>query len=180
MPVEYEAKVLDVDVDTVTAAILAAGGRHRGEALMRRYVYDIVPGDDTRWIRLRDNGTIATLAVKEIAHDGIDGTTETETQVADFDTCALILRKTGHTPKSYQENKRTSFTLGDVELELDTWPRIPTYLEIEGPSVHTVHEAAALLGYTPDQLTSQNTTKIYTHYGIDLTTITHLAFEGTV
>ena len=176
MPIEYEAKVLDIDPEAVAAKILALGGEHTGDALMRRHVYDITPGDDSKWLRLRDTGTAVTLTVKEITHDGIDGTSETEITVDDFDTTAVLLTKLGYTPKSYQENNRSSYLLDGVQLEIDTWPLIPAYLEIEAASAAEVHTTAARLGYTPDDLTSINTTKVYAHYGIDLTTINELTF----
>lgn len=74
------------------------------------------------------------MTVKEIAHDRIDGTTETEVVVGDFETTNELLRRIGFEPKSYQENRRTSFELAGAQLELDRWPRIPPYLEIEGRS----------------------------------------------
>ncbi len=49
--------------------------------------------------------------VKEIAHDGIEGTTETELVVGDFETTNELLGCIGFAPKSYQENRRTSFEL---------------------------------------------------------------------
>ena len=179
MAVEFEGKVLDVDPAETAAAILAAGGRHRGEMLLRRYVYDIVPGDTTRWIRLRDNGSVATLAVKEIAHDGVDGTVETEIVVDDFDTAAVLLARAGHIAKSYQENRRDSYSLDEVRLEIDSWPLIPPYLEIEGDTAGAVHDTARRLGIDPDRLTGENTTKVYARYGIDLTAFSRLDFNLT-
>lgn len=65
MPIEHEAKVLDINQDAVKARILAVGGEQVGEArLMRRYVYDIVPGDMSKWIRLRGTGSETTLCLK--------------------------------------------------------------------------------------------------------------------
>ncbi|MET9269456.1 CYTH domain-containing protein [Kribbella sp. NPDC003557] len=176
MPIEFEAKVLDIAPDQLADRILAAGGRRVAERLMRRYVYDVLPGDESRWIRLRDTGTAVTLTVKEIAHDGIDGTTETEVVVGDFETTSELLGRIGFRPKSYQENRRTSFELQGAELEIDAWPLIPPYLEIEGRSREHVIEVAGALGIPEEQLTGENTTKVYARYGIDLTTIPDLRF----
>lgn len=177
MPVEHEAKVLDIDPEAVTARILAAGGRQvGGPRLMRRHVYDIVPGDMSRWIRLRDTGTETTLCVKEIRSDAIDGTLEVETAVGDFAAAGEILGLLGFTPKSYQENRRTSFILEDAQVELDEWPLIPPYLEIEGHTKDDVLRVAGLLGYNEDQLTGENTMKVYARYGIDLPAIPDLRF----
>jgi adenylate cyclase, class 2 len=178
MPTEYEAKILEVDIEAAEARIEDFGGTFLGEALMRRYVYDIVPGDQSRWLRLRDNGSQTTIAVKQIAHDGIDGTDETEIVADDFDTAARLLELIGKTPKGYQENRRRSWRLGDCAIEIDTWPMIPTYMEIEGPDVRSVTETAHRLGYDPETLTGANTTKIYASYGLLLEDYPDLRFEA--
>ncbi|WP_328992630.1 CYTH domain-containing protein [Kribbella sp. NBC_01245] len=176
MPTEFEAKVLDVDVDAVGKAISGAGGELVGEVGMRRYVYDVVVGDLSRWIRLRDSGREVTLAVKEIAHDGIDGTTETEVVVGDFETTHALLGRMGFEAKSYQETRRTSYALAGARLEVDRWPRIPAYLEIEGDSREHVVQVAGLLGIDESRLTGENTIKVYARYGIDLEAIADLRF----
>lgn len=175
--IEYEAKVLDIDVDWVSRLILDKGGADLGEKLQRRYVYDIEPGDSSRWVRLRDTGSQVTLTVKEIDSDTIGGTRETETEVGDFEITNALLGKLGYMPKAYQENRRHSFTLDGARLEIDTWPNIPAYLEIEADSRADVVRVAALLGYTAEDLTGENTTKVYDRYGIDLSTIVDLCFD---
>lgn len=176
MPIEHEAKVLDITPEDITRLILERGGQKLGDKFMRRFVYDVVPGDRSKWIRLRDTGTETTLTVKEITSDEIDGTHEVEVEVDDFATTNALLEMLGYTPKSYQENKRTSFMLDGAQLEIDTWPLIPPYLEIEAGSKDEVVRVAGLLDYREDQLTGENTLKVYARYGIDLTTISDLRF----
>ena len=130
--IEYEAKVLEIVPGQVAGLILdKKGGRELGEVLQRRYMYDIEPGDVSRWVRSRDTGERVTLTVKEIDSDAIGGTRETETRVGDFETTNVLLGKLGYVPKAYQKNRRHSFTPEVAELEIDAWPRIPAYLEIE-------------------------------------------------
>jgi len=174
--IEHEAKILGIDPDTIERRITEKGGHKLGERFMRRYVYDITPGDESKWIRLRDNGTGTTLAVKEIASDAIDGTHEIEVSVDDFATTNALLEMLGFTAKSYQETKRVSFALDGAQLELDTWPQIPPYLEIEAATKADVIRTAELLGYTESDLTGENTIKIYARHGIDLNTIPELRF----
>ncbi|WP_431922415.1 class IV adenylate cyclase [Amycolatopsis tucumanensis] len=177
MPIEHEAKVLDIDPARVAARILRAGGeRIGGTRLMRRYVYDVTPGDRSKWIRLRDTGAETTLCVKEIRSDAIDGTHEAEVTVGDFAGAQELLGLLGFTPKSYQENRRTSFTLDGARLEIDEWPLIPPYLEIEAATVAEVVRVAGLLGFPEDRLTGENTIKVYARYGIDLASIPRLRF----
>lgn len=52
-----------------------------------------------------------------------------------------------------------------------------TNVALSGADRAEVLRVAALLGCTGNQLTGENTTKIYTRYGIDLTAITDLRFN---
>ncbi|WP_036967983.1 class IV adenylate cyclase [Promicromonospora kroppenstedtii] len=176
MPIEHEGKILDIDPAAVERTILDKGGQKFGEKLMRRYVYDIVPGDMSKWIRLRDTGQETTLTVKEIKSDAIDGTHETEVVVDSFEETNALLGMLGFTAKSYQENKRVSFVLDGAEIEIDSWPRIPTYLEIEAATAEEVIRIAGLLGFGADDLTGENTMKVYDRYSIDLAAIPELRF----
>jgi adenylate cyclase class 2 len=87
-----------------------------------------------------------------------------------------ILVHSGIKPKAYQENRRTDFLLGKVTISLDEWPKIPPYIEIEGPNEQSVLEVAKKLGYSKDDLTSLNTKKVYLNYGINLDEISELKF----
>jgi adenylate cyclase class 2 len=51
--------------------------------------------------------------------------------VDDFDMTNLLLNELGYTAKAYQENVRHSYRLNDCDVEVDEWPGIPTYIEIE-------------------------------------------------
>ncbi|MFX0573078.1 hypothetical protein [Nocardia nepalensis] len=180
MHIEFEAKVLDIDTTAAAEAIVAQGGRRTADTtLQRRYVYDIVPGDESRWIRLRDNGSCVTLSVKEIRHDGIDGTDEVEIEVSAFESTNDLLKMMGFTARSYQENRRTSFELDGAQLEIDAWPMIPPYLEIEAKSREEVVRIAGLLGYTEAELTGENTVKVYARHGIDLMALDRISFSDS-
>lgn len=179
MSIEFEAKVLGIDPAVIADRIVACGGVGKGGHLLRRYVYDIAAGDQSRWLRLRAAGGEVTLTVKQVVHDGIDRVEETEVTVGDFDAAGVLLDKLGFAAKSYQENHRTSFALDGARLEIDTWPQIPAYLEIEGDSREHVLAVARRLGYDEAELTAANTTAVYAGYGIDLTAIKELRFTGT-
>ncbi len=58
--------------------------------------------------------------------------------------------------------------LGGVELCIDTWPWIPTFLEIEGPSEEEVWEVAKKLGLDKSKAKFGSVDSTYRHYyGID-------------
>lgn len=181
---EYEAKLLDVDPEGVTEALELLGATKVADRrLMRRYVYDIVPGDMSAWMRLRHDGERATLTIKKIHHDGVDGTVEWEQEVADFHLMNDMLALLGFEYRNYQENYRTSWTFKEVQIEIDEWPRIRPYVEIEGPSELSVQlmemalrKAASGIDVWLGKTTSINTTTIYSDAGIDLLSIRELRF----
>ena len=178
MHIELEVKVLEINITKLTAKLAEIGAVKKNETLLqRRYVYDFNPPKQGSWIRLRDTWNKVTLAIKEISTDKIDWTKELETAVWEFETTNSILHKLWYEPRSYQENKRTSYKWKDVDIEIDEWPQIPPYMEIEWPNIESIEDALGALWYNFDQTTSENTTKIYQKYWIDLESIKSLLFD---
>lgn len=174
---EYEGKILNIDVSSIQQIIEAAGGQLCGEYFFRRYVFNTVPAKENTWLRLRTDGQKTTLAAKEIQHDGVDGTSEWEVEVSEFETTLEILQKSGLSPKGYQENRRTEFSLGDAMLAIDVWPQLKPYLEIEAMSKASVEAVAEQLGFDSNSLVGDNTSKLYAACGIDLKAVAELRFD---
>lgn len=69
----------------------------------------------------------------------------------------------------YQENYREEWQLGNVVFDLDTWPSLPTFLEIEGPDEPAVRQAAEQLGLDYAQARFGSVDEIYkTETGRDI------------
>lgn len=175
--IEHELRVLDVSKAKVVSKLEKLGAKKRGEYFFKRFVFEVVPPKSGRWVRLRTDGKHSTLTVKQIDKDAVDGTSEWEVSIDDFETTRIILEKLGLQPKGYQENRRLEYELGNVQICIDSWPKIPTYLEIEGKSNSDVLNCAKKLGYSSKQLTSINTEKIYLKYGIDIRQDANLSFN---
>lgn len=174
--IEFEAKVLGVDPEDIRGRLNRCGAEKVGNYYFKRYVFDTIPPDPNKWIRLRTDGSKTTLAVKEISADTIDGTRETEVEVSGFDTTLAILKLSGLCPHGYQENRREEYLLDDVLVSIDYWPRLDPYIEIEGRDELEVIRIAEKLGYLASDLTSVNTKNLYAEVGIDLQAIQHLSF----
>ena len=88
-----------------------------------------------------------------------------------------MLEVLGYKNKGYQENKRVRYILGGVEIDFDTWPRIPTYMEIEGKNEEEVAKTLELLEIPKDKVTALNCEDIYKQiYNINIDEIKHLTF----
>ena len=177
MKIEFEVKILGIDVDNIIAKLKKLGAKKVIEREMKRFVYDFNPKKENSWVRLRDDGQKVTLTIKEIYSDEIDGTKEIEIIVDSFKKTNLLLNKLGYLPQSYQENRRISYKLDGVDIEIDFWPQIPPYLEIEGRSIREVENIINKLGFKISQTTSTHTVGVYKKYGIDINAIKELKFE---
>jgi adenylate cyclase, class 2 len=182
---EYESRFLDIDPRTITASLGARGGRQvMPRTLMRRIVF-INDDIDARggWLRLRQQGDRTFLTYKQVAHNGpssIDSILEAETEVVDFQDTRDLLEAMGYTAKRYQENYREEWHLGGVTYDIDTWPDLPTYLEIEGESEQAVHYAAAALDLDPALASYGSVDEVYLKVlGRDILAESSLTFSST-
>ena len=149
----------------------------KGNFKQKRYVYDLKPAENGKWIRLRTNGKVTTLTYKDIVSNTIDGKKEVEFEVEDFDKANEFLEKIGFINRSYQENERIQFILNNVEIDIDSWPMIPTYMEIEGASEEEVLNMKRVLNIDESNVTILNCDDIYRQiYKIDISKIKELKF----
>ena len=57
---------------------------------------------------------------------------ETEIEVPSIKEANGLLEALGYSYKSYQEKERITYSFENYEIDIDTWPGLPTYFEIEG------------------------------------------------
>ena len=177
MKTEYEVRVLEINKDELIKKLESLKAKKIGEYNQKRYVYDTIPKADGKWIRLRTNGKETTLTYKDVTSDKIDGTKEVEVVVSDLETTNEFLNKIGFESKAYQENNRIRYMLDDVELDIDSWPLIPTYLEIEGSSEKSVLDMIDKLELDKSKVTSLDVQSVYEKfYNIDISKIKDLRF----
>lgn len=174
---EYETKVLNINVQQIIESLTNLGAKKIADYYYRRYVYGLGKGP-AGWIRLRTDGYHTTLTFKSKVNQKIEGTTEIETTVGDFDTAHQIILQMNITDCKYQENKRILYQYQDIEFCIDTWPLLPSWLEVESTSLDKVHQGLALLNLTGKDignLSAAQTAKQY--YNIDLLSYDSLTFD---
>ena len=177
MKTEYEIRILEINQDEMIKKLETLGATKKGEFEQKRYVYDLKPVQNGKWIRLRTNGKKTTLAYKDIVSDTIDGTKEVEFEVSSISDAEEFLNKIGFNYRSLQENKRIQYILDGVEIDIDTWPMIPTYMEIEGESEEKVNKMIEKLDVDKSKITALNCDDIYRNiYNIDISGIKELKF----
>ena len=183
MGTEFETQILEINAKEIAEKLRKLGAKEEKEILQKRWVYDIkclsaTESSKGEWIRLRQAGEKCAITYKNKAGSGMSETEEIEVNVSDFDKMAKIFSKMkGFEGQYYQENKRHKFVLNKTEYTLDTWPKIPTFLEIEGESEEKVHEGLKLLGLEDKVHAHYGLLTIYKKYGIDLHAYKELKFE---
>jgi adenylate cyclase class 2 len=127
--------------------------------------------NNKKWIRVRQTNDKTTIAIKHILADNgtnIQQMQETEMEVEGIKEANSILEALGFVHKSYQEKERITYILGDYELDIDTWPGIPTYVEVEGKSEEDLENILNILGYKMSDTVSCTADEIYEKYGLSM------------
>ena len=105
-------------------------------------------------------------------------TIEHELVVDDYDTAGKLLLGCELHVSRTQEKKRHSFRLGECLVEFDTWPGIPTYVEIEGPSIAALQATAEQLNLDWNTRYEKDALALIDElYNLDLEQITEFTFE---
>ena len=165
---EIEASFLDVDKDDLREKLKEAGAECiKPEIMMRRTVFDSGPHS---FARVRDEGDKIVMTYKNFEdEDSIMGVKEVNLIVNNYDDAVKFIAGCGLEQKAVQETYRETWKLDGVEITIDTWPWIPTYSEIEGPSEEAVWSVAERLGFKKEDAMFGAVDKIYNHYyGVDM------------
>lgn len=148
MNAEIEAKFVNLDHDEVRASLIRLEATLiQPMRMMRRVAIDTpIMQAKNAYLRIRDEGDKVTVTYKQFDSRTIDGAKEIEVTINDFETAVALFAASGLTHTSYQESRRETWHLGEVEIVLDIWPWLNPYIEIEGPSVEMVMDVANRLG----------------------------------
>ena len=180
MQQEFETKVLEIDVPEITKKLEEIWAiLKQSETLMKRRVFNIKEDDEHghgMWMRLRQIGDKTTLTYKERNGNDIWATKEIETWVENFEDMEAMLLNLQWNKSLYQENKRIVYVIDNVEICIDSRPRIPTYLEIEWPTVESVQEVIKKLWLEGKDEGDIWVIEIYERYGLDLHSFKELKF----
>ncbi len=185
---EIEVKFLDINVEEIEKKLTELGAIKVFDKNYRRKVFDYPDlrlNTDNSWIRIRDEGDKITLSYKKRlatgAHDGSSndgGMEEIELEVSDFNKMALFFEKIGLALKFYEENRRIRYELNGTHFDIDFWPQLNPYLEIEAESWEELDKAIKLLELNPDDKKIFSTYQVYQMQGINPLDYVENTFAG--
>ncbi len=133
-----------------------------------------------KWIRLRQSNDKVALTSKHILNNeklDFQNVSEIEFEVSSFSEANLFLESIGICKRSYQEKIRYSYVYKDAEIEIDIWPLIKPYLEIECDDKKLIEEIITKLELNNHEVVSLNTEELYRRVGIDVHSMSELKFK---
>lgn len=149
---EVETKVLEVELTAIARKMADLGAEKVQETRLNVDWFrekGKSAGQDLWYLRVRtySNGK------KEVTWKGkseILGSSrkhkEINFTVSDAEAAADLFLELGLEKYAHQEKDRISWTLKDWRFDLDQYPKMPAYLEIEGKDENHIQEAVELLG----------------------------------
>lgn len=149
MKQEIEARFLEVNKDAMVNEILSLGATDKGEYLLSEVIFYDKENkwpDEGRFVRIRSCDGKTRLTYKHNKAQTIDSAREIEFDVPDAQLAEQFLEAIGLMPFRHQEKKRHTFLLDGATIDFDTWPKVPTYVEIEGISEANIKSVAEKIG----------------------------------
>ncbi len=185
---EIEVKFLDINPTQIKRKLIKLGAKKVFAKVYRRRVFDYPDRKLDRegaWLRLRDEGDSIKLTykkrlgVKDMHGGKINdrGMEEIEVNVSGFDKTAKLFKRLGFIEKFYEENRRVRYLFNGVEIDIDYYPMIKPYLEIEANSWKDVDETINLLGLNPKDRKLITAQQVYALSGIDENDYSVITFE---
>lgn len=149
---EIETKVLDINKEKVIEKLVSLGAQKIQETRLMVDWYQTKgekEGTANWFLRIRSNsegkhevtwkGDPRTIRIAKVRRE-INFSVEEPEQVAH------LFKELGLEQYAHQEKDRTSFALKDWHFDIDQYPGMPPYLEIEGNSEEHLKEGMKLLG----------------------------------
>lgn len=148
------------------------------DAMIKLFENNLI--NPNKWLRLRQSNDKVELTVKHVfekEESSIQKVLETEINVSSLSEANLLLESVGLARRNYQEKIRKSYTYKNAEIEIDIWPMLEPYMEIECDEEETINELINLLELNENRIVSVNTSHLYKEKGIDIQNISELKFD---
>src|SRR5258708_1330221 len=133
MYTEFEATFPNTKKSDARAKLKKAGAKLvRKEYLQKRCVFNLPSVHEIKggWLRVRDEGDKITMSLKIVDGDKIENQKEIQLKIDNFNEGVALLEATGATKKAYQESRRELWELNGIEITIDEWPFLESFVEI--------------------------------------------------
>lgn len=180
MKTEIETRFLEIDKNMLVDKLKSLGAIDMGEFKLNEIIFydkELKSLENNTFVKLRQKGDKIFLTHKSNKEKGIDTTKEIEFEVSNFESAKQFMEAMDWIAYRVVEKYRHTFELDGVVLDIDTWPKIPVYVELEGDSVESLQKVAEKLGFNWEDRFDQNPRYVFKHYGYDFDSIRTVTFD---
>ena len=179
---EIEAKFLKINKGDLIKKLRGLSARDLGEDFLRERIFYDAEGkwqiEGKTFVRIRETKNGARLTYKNLESPSATGTEEIEFGIENADKAKDFILALGLKLHRFQEKRRRTFKLDDVIVDIDSWPGVPPYVELEGPSEAAIQNAAKALGFDwPEAVFANSRMVLEKYYNIPVEKLKHFTFD---
>ncbi len=164
---EVELKILNINPIKTRKILRALGAKKTMSSTLLRELYFRGNGNFSS-LRLRSEGKKQYLTLKTKQEDkNFNIRMEHQIEVSDLDTTKNILELLGYELFRQREKLREHYELLKVNIEIDQYPNMTPYMEIEAPSKKIAEEFIKKFGFPLSLTTNKTASEIIRDAGLN-------------
>lgn len=172
---EIETKVLEVEGEDISKKIESLGAKKKEEILLKVDWFGpkgiTHNGDDPWYLRVRSYST-GKIEITWKDESKLIGNlrkgSEINVLINDHEKMKMLFESIGLECYGHQEKKRVSWELGNTKFDLDTYPNMPSFLEIEVENEKDINEMIEKLNLNKNETWNDGErTLIKNKYGLN-------------
>jgi adenylate cyclase class 2 len=165
---EIEVKILEIDVEETEKKLRGMGAEKvfSGELVNAYFDFpDKRLEKEGKILRLRKKGDKVILTYKKfINREEAKVMDEYELEAQGFELLKKIFNEVGLFLIYEFKKHRTTYELKQTHFEIDKYPDIPAFLEIEAPDLETINEMVSKLGFPREKANSYSIKEVLKYY----------------
>lgn len=180
MKTEFETRFLDINKEEIISKLKNLGATDKGETKLEEVIFydkELKWLNENKFVRIRNKNGVVKLTLKQNKEQTADSAKEIEFEVSNWSEAKEFLKAIGLVAYRIVEKYRHTFELNNITLDIDTWPKIPVYIEIEGGSVKDLEDTAKKLDLDWNRRFDKDARYVFKEYGYDFDNIKIVTFD---
>lgn len=165
---EIELKILEIDPEEIKRKLNKLGAEKIQDVDIHALHFDYPDGHikkNDQLLRVRQIGGKVELCFKGSSQsEQFRNAEEIEVITTDFEKTITILERVGLNKIFEMKRRRESYRIGKTRFEIDYYPNLPPFVEIEAPSEEEIEGFVRKLGFTMEQTTNMTGTQVIKYY----------------
>lgn len=176
MECEYEIRFLEIDAKELQNKLKSLGAKFVYDDLFKIRSFWTFENNDRDYIRIRNENDKIILTHKKTKANSIRAE-EYEVEVNSIKKAVEFVKSLGYKDKMTLEKRRIKYELDGASIDIDFWPKIPCYVEVEGDSEEHIRKVCSKLGFDYDKGHKGDAGDVFRKYGLDIDNMDKLVFD---